>query len=254
MHADKLLIVNADDLGRTEGINAGVFEAHARGILTSATLMVGFPAAETAARELADHPGLGVGLHVALTGGRPLLPASAVPSLVDAEGRLPRWPEGLRQADPAEILTEVRAQLERFRELTGREPSHFDSHHHSHRLPAVCDALIAVAGEAGLPVRNAGGEVKSRLAAAGVPAPEHFVESFFGDGATLEHLLEVLRSLEPGVTEVMCHPARLDDELRRTSTYSREREAELDALTRPEAREVLAAEGIRLVSFGDSWD
>ena len=93
--SEKLLIVNADDLGRTPGINAGVFEAHARGILTSATLMVGFPASRQAARQLDSHPGLGVGLHVTLTGDRPLSPAAAVPSLVDEQGRLPRWPDGL---------------------------------------------------------------------------------------------------------------------------------------------------------------
>ena len=72
--ADKLLIVNADDLGRTPGINAGIFEAHDRGLVTSATLMVGYPAAVAAAREAAARPGLGVGLHVQLTGGVPTLP------------------------------------------------------------------------------------------------------------------------------------------------------------------------------------
>ena len=64
----KQLIVNADDLGHSTGINAGIFEAHERGLVTSATLMVGFPAAEAAARELARHPNLGVGLHTTLTG------------------------------------------------------------------------------------------------------------------------------------------------------------------------------------------
>ncbi len=255
MSTEKLLIVNADDLGRTPGINAGIFEAHARGILTSATLMVGYPAAVGAAREAAEHPGFGVGLHVALTGGRPLLPATSVPSLVDDEGRLPRWPDDLEGADPAEILAEARAQLERFRELTGREPTHLDSHHHSHRRPAVCDALITVAGEAGgVPVRNAGPEVAARLAAAGVKTPDAFVESFFGPGASWRHLAEVLGGLGPGVTEVMCHPAQVDDELRRGSTYAEERQAELQALTRPEARHMVEAEGIRLVHFGDAWD
>ncbi|HUO86079.1 MAG TPA: ChbG/HpnK family deacetylase, partial [Thermoanaerobaculia bacterium] len=87
------LIVNADDLGRTAGINEGIFTAHRDGIVSSATLMVAYPAAVEAATALADHPRLGVGLHVQLTGGRPTLPAGRVPSLVDAEGRLPRNPE-----------------------------------------------------------------------------------------------------------------------------------------------------------------
>ncbi len=247
----KLLIVNADDLGRTPGINAGIFEAHERGLVTSATLMVGFTAAREAARELADYPELGVGLHVALTGGRPILPAAEVPSLVDASGRQPRFPDGLNGADPAEILAEVRAQLDRFRELTGRLPTHLDSHHHCHRRPAVCDALITVAGEAGdLPVRNAGPEVRPRLAAAGVTAPDAFVESFFGAGATWPTLARILKDLRPGVTELMCHPAHVDQELRRGSTYAEERQAELEVLTRPEARHILEAEGIRRIHFG----
>ena len=250
MPAEKRLIVNADDLGRTPGINAGIFEAHTRGVLTSATLMVGYPAAELAARELSDHPDLGVGLHVALTGGRPLLPPAAVPSLVDGEGRLARYPDRLGDVDPVEVLAEVRAQLERFRELTGREPTHLDSHHHSHRLPAVCDVLITVAGDAGLPVRNASPEVAERLGAAGVATPDTFVESFFGAGANWRHLAQILGDLGPGVTEIMCHPAHVDDELRRGSTYVDERQAELDALTHPETRQVLEAAGVRLVHFG----
>ncbi len=247
--ADKLLIVNADDLGRTPGINAGIFEAHERGLVTSATLIVAYPTAEAAARRLADHPALGVGLHVQLTGGRPLLPPASVSSLVDEAGRLPRWPDGLHGAEPTEILAEVRAQLDRFRLLTGREPTHLDSHHHSHRVPAVTGALVSIAREVGLPVRNAGPEVEERLKRAGVPANDAFVESFFGDGATLENLLAILGRLEPGVTELMCHPAHVDDELRQGSTYVDAREAELAALTSPEARERLQAEGIRLVSF-----
>ena len=250
MPAEKRLIVNADDLGRTPGINAGIFEAHARGVLTSATLMVGYPAAELAARELAGHPHLGVGLHVALTGGRPLLPPSSVPSLVDGAGRLARYPDDLGDVDPVEVLAEVRAQLERFRELTGHEPTHLDSHHHSHRLPTVCDALITVARSAGLPVRNAGPEVAERLSAAGVATPDTFVESFFGPGASWDHLAEIFGGIGSGVTEIMCHPAHVDDELRQGSTYTEERQAELDALTRPEARRMLEATGVRLVHFG----
>lgn len=247
---DKLLIVNADDLGRTPGINAGIFEAHRRGLVTSATLMVGFPAAEAAAAELAANSDLGVGLHVALTGGRPTLPPERVPSLVDAEGRLPRRPEGLARARRDEVLAEVRSQLRRFRELTGRSPTHLDSHHHTHRLPVVLDALVTVAGEAGLPVRNASPAVGERLRQAGIPTTDAFVERFFGAEARLDVLLEILGAVEPGVTELMCHPARVDDELRGASSYVEERELELAALTSPEAQRAVEAAGLRLIHFG----
>ncbi len=249
----KLLIVNADDLGRTRGINAGIFEAHERGLVTSATLMVGFPDAEDAARGLERHPALGVGLHVTLSGGgRPLSPPEAVPSLVDADGRLPRYPDGLSGTRSSDVLTEARAQLERFERLTGRPPTHLDSHHHSHRLPAVLEALVTLARERRLPVRAASPEVAAELRRAGVATTDAFVDSFFGEDATLEHLLALLDGLEAGVTELMCHPARVDDELRSISTYTEERTRELAALTASEARRRVRELGIKLRHFGNA--
>lgn len=252
--AEKVLIVNADDLGRTAGINAGIFEAHRRGIVTSATLMVAHPAAAEAARRLGEHPHLGVGLHVALTGGPPVLPPEAVPSLVDAGGRLPRRPDGLASAEPAEIAAEIEAQLERFLRLTGRRPTHLDSHHHAHRLPAVCAAVAAVARREDLPVRNASPDTAERLRRAGLRTPDVFLEDFYGEGATLDSLLALFASLEPGVTELMCHPAHADAELRRDSTYADARERELAVLTDPESRRAIAAHGVRLVHFGTAWE
>lgn len=247
--AEKRLIVNADDLGRTRGINAGVFEAHSQGILTSATLMVNYEPARDVATLLEEAPSLGLGLHVALTGGPPTLPAEQVPSLVDGQGRLPAKPEGLVAADPREIARETRAQLERFRELIGADPTHFDSHHHSHRIPAVCDAVTELARACDRPVRRASLTVAQRLGEAGVRTSDAFVESFFGETATLPVLLEILRSLKPGTTELMCHPARLDDDLRNGSSYVDDRERELAILTDPRVAAAIEELGIRLVTF-----
>jgi hypothetical protein len=246
----RLLIVNADDLGRSEGVNRGIFEAHERGLVTSATLMVGFPAAGRAAVELSRHPGLGVGLHVTLSGGVPTLPAREVPSLVDAHGLLPRKPEAMGEVDPAELLAEVRNQLALFRRLTGRMPTHLDSHHHSHRVPVVLDALLAVASEHDLPIRRASEEVAVRAAAAGVRTTDRFVAGFFGETATLEGLFGILHGLEPGVTELMCHPGYVDEELRRGSGYADDREREIAALTDPRAAATVQELGVELAHFG----
>jgi predicted glycoside hydrolase/deacetylase ChbG (UPF0249 family) len=118
----KRLIVNADDLGRTHGINTGIFEAHAKGIVTSATAMVNYEACREAAEMSRANPKLGIGLHVALSGGVTALPASAVPSLLDAAGRQPAKPEGLVGAKPVEIAAEIDAQFERFVAVFGRKP------------------------------------------------------------------------------------------------------------------------------------
>lgn len=245
------LIVNADDLGRTAGINQGVFEAHRNGIVTSATLMVGFPAAILAARALSEFPELGVGLHVTLTGGgRPLSSPADVPTLVDDRGLLARKPENLGDLAPAEVEKEVRLQYERFVELVGRAPTHLDSHHHSHRHPVVEETLISVAREAGIPVRLSSPGMARRFAAAGVQTTDAFVERFFGDEARREVLLEILGTLQPGVTELMCHPARVDDELRESSTYTEAREEELRVLTDPVVSEFIREHDVQLTHFG----
>jgi len=247
--SDKLLVVNADDLGRTPGISAGIFEAHAHGLVTSATLMVGFAAAVEAAAVLARYPQLGVGLHVTLTGARPTLRPGEVPSLVDDEGRFPAKPEGMRAPRLAEVLAEVDHQLERFRDLTGRLPTHLDSHHHSHRHPVVLEALVAVARRHRLPVRCSSPAVAARLAAEGVATTDRFAERFFGADATREVLSEILAGIAPGSTELMCHPAHVDAELRGSSSYVDDRERELAVLTDPAMRVEVERLGVRLVDF-----
>lgn len=246
---ERRLIVNADDLGRTAGINAGIFESHSAGILTSATLMVNCPAAREAAEQLDGVPRLGVGLHLVMAGGTPVLPPAEIPSLVDAEGRFPAGPDGVRDAVPAEVLAEARAQLALFQELTGRLPTHFDSHYHSHRIPVVCDALIELGRETSCPVRCASPAVRDRLIQADVTTTDAFVEDFYDRGATLEGMLEILHGLEPGVTEVMCHPGRVDDALRADSSYVEAREREIEILTDPRVRAEVERLGIELVTF-----
>lgn len=247
-----MLIVNADDLGRTIGINQGIFEAHARGIVTSATLMVSYPAAEAAARELHAYPDLGVGLHVQLTGGRPLTDPESIPSLVGADGRFPAKPEGHGELRLEEVLVEVEAQLARFSALVGGTPTHLDSHHHSHRLPVVTEALARVARRIGVPVRRSSEAIAARLAADGIATTDHFVERFFGGEVRLDVLLEILARVPRGSTELMCHPALVDAELEASSSYVVERVLELELLTDPAAYAAIRARGIRLAHFG-TW-
>ncbi len=250
---NRVLIVNADDLGRTSGINSGIFEAHNDGLVTSATLMVAYAAAEEAASRLDDFPDLGVGLHVALTGGPSILPAERLPSLTDGLGRLPAKPEGLVQPALEEVMLEARAQFDRFLELTGRLPTHLDSHHHSHRHPVVCEALIALAREHDLPIRNASPDVGELVRRQGVTTTDSFVEDFFGEDAQLGNLIGILGNIRPGVTEIMCHPARVDDELRSSSSYADERDRELEVLTSAPALQAVQELGLRSAHFGTAW-
>jgi predicted glycoside hydrolase/deacetylase ChbG (UPF0249 family) len=131
-----------------------------------------------------------------------------------------------------------------------RDPTHFDSHHHSHReVPAVGDALVALGRETGLPVRAASPEVGERLRREGVKTTDRFVEEFFDETVTVEVLLRIIEGVH-GTTELMCHPAVVDEELRSTSSYAEPRTRELAVLTDRRVREAVERAGVQLIHFG----
>src|SRR5437763_9883092 len=121
----RYLIVTADDFGQSAGVNAGVFEAHERGIVTSASLMVRWPASGAAAAYARGHPRLSVGLHVDL----------AEHSYVDGEWQA-RY-EVVATDDASAVQEEVERQLARFRDLVGRHPTHLDPDQPVHRADPV---------------------------------------------------------------------------------------------------------------------
>jgi predicted glycoside hydrolase/deacetylase ChbG (UPF0249 family) len=250
MTGAKRLIVNADDLGRSAGMNRGVLEAHRRGIVTSASLSVNFPAAAEVPTLAQDAVGLGLGLHLTFTGGPPVLPPEKIETLVDFQGRLPHAPDGLDDARPEEIVAEARAQLRRFRELMGRPPTHLDTRQHAHRHPAVLEVVVMLAWETGLPVRNASPEVHERLRREGIRCTDQVTIEFHGDGANLESLVTLLGGLPLGTTELMCRPA-LGDEQAAAEGAAPPRGGAVDALTHREARQILQAAGVRLIHFGE---
>jgi predicted glycoside hydrolase/deacetylase ChbG (UPF0249 family) len=222
----RLLIVNADDFGQSQGVNRGVIEAHERGIVTSASLMVRWPLAAEAASYARTHTDLSVGLHVDLG------------ELAYRDGR---W-EPLYEvdADPAE---EIPRQLDRFWELVGREPTHLDSHQHVHHDEPVKSIMRTIAAELRVPLRSFSERVRYTSAFHGQSQGEPFPE-----GVGFEHLLGILNALPAGVTELGCHPGYVDE---LETTYLAEREREVETLTDARIHAALAECGIELVSFGD---
>jgi len=145
----KQLIVNADDFGISEGVNRGIVEAHRQGILTSTTLMANMPAFEQAIALSSENPDLGVGIHLNLTAGVPLLPTSEVSTLVSEDGRFLRMGVALRQLtlgrlDLQQVEAELGAQVEKSL-AAGIVPTHLDSHHHLHTHPALQPTAISLA-------------------------------------------------------------------------------------------------------------
>lgn len=231
MKSERIVIVNADDFGLSLGVNRGIIEAHESGILTSTSLMVRQPAASEAAEYARSNPGLGVGLHVDLgewicIRGNWIARYTVVP--IDA-----KFPV---------FIDEIHRQLDRFRELVGREPSHIDSHQHFHRNEPVRSGLFRIAKKLGLPLRDL------------TPAIS-FCGHFYGQCArgtsypqlvSVDSLCKLLERLQPGITELSCHPAAALDF---DSPYSAERLLEHAALCDPRVRETVVVQGLNLVSF-----
>jgi predicted glycoside hydrolase/deacetylase ChbG (UPF0249 family) len=248
------LIVNADDFGYTRGVTSGILRAHRDGIVTSTTLMTNAPDSEGAARAARAARSLAVGLHLVLTYGRPLTPPERIPSLVTGEGTFPRVSDLLRTGRPKteEALVEYRAQYARAKALLGKEPTHLDTHHWVHDIPALEDAVLGLARETGAAVRTHDGRQRARFRDAGIRTPDRFVREFQHLGAIhVEALLDILERIaeDEGTVELMCHPAEVDDALLESSSYARERDMERETLTDPAVRAAVDRLGIELTTF-----
>ncbi|TDR38610.1 hypothetical protein DFR29_120111 [Tahibacter aquaticus] len=154
----KTLIVNADDFGLCEGVNAAILDAYATGSLSSTTLLVNGNSAAAAAQLARQHPGLGVGLHFNLTLGRPSADPQEIGSLLLPGGEFPARGALARRlmlgrVSSAQLTAEFDAQLAAFSRL-GLVPSHIDSHQHVHAFPQVFDVLAQVCAERSLPLRQ----------------------------------------------------------------------------------------------------
>jgi chitin disaccharide deacetylase len=151
------LVVNADDLGLTVGVNDGIFDAHELGILTSASLFANAPATADAVRRARQLPSLGIGAHLTLVDGAPTLPPERIPTLVTGDGRFPSsWKPFIvaclkGRVSLAEVALELTAQIERLHDF-GLTLTHLDAHKHVHAYPPVFTVVAELAARFGVPV------------------------------------------------------------------------------------------------------
>jgi predicted glycoside hydrolase/deacetylase ChbG (UPF0249 family) len=265
------VILNADDLGLTVGVNRGIFEAVRAGAVTSASLMVGAPGWEDALDRIrADDTGLSVGLHLNLTVGRPL---TAAPSLRDRAGHFHSLRSLTLRAttgriDPEDVRAESAAQLEALA-AAGVAPKHMDGHRHVHLLPSVASAVLDAARGAGVrfvrmplePAREVWGrppaalkQLVLRVSAAAARlharAPVHFRGmALLGARDMTRSLSGLLGRLPEGVTEIAVHPGYVTPELSALDPYTAGRERELAALTSPAVLGRLRDGSLRLIGF-----
>jgi predicted glycoside hydrolase/deacetylase ChbG (UPF0249 family) len=224
------LIVNADDFGRSPSINEGVIRGHEHGVVTSASLMVRWPAARPAAAYARAHPSLSVGLHIdvyewRVEGGKWRL-VYQVPNTTGPDG----------------LLAELERQLGIFEELMGRPPTHLDSHQHAHREEPLRSAVLGCAEQLGIPVR----ECTPGIAYLGDFYGQYGACQPFPQGISRHRLIELIRAVPAGTTELGCHPASKPE---LDSNYAYERPMELSVLCDPMVAATVDEERIELCSF-----
>ena len=275
------LIVNADDFGLTAGVNRAILELHIAGVLTSATLMAKASATNEAIEMARATPSLGVGCHVVLVDGVPVLPPHEVPTLVDpATGDF--WPTlssflmrlFTGRIHAAEIEAEAAAQITMLQDR-GVHLTHIDSHKHTHMFPSVLRAVLRAARNAGIrAVRNpfepewaVRATPRSSLLRNAEVLALRQLGPFFRrlidkenvlttdgtisvagtgmlDAAAVRSLLE---KLPPGTWELVTHPGYNDADLANVRTRLREsREIERNAL-----ESIKEFPAVDLVSFAD---
>jgi chitin disaccharide deacetylase len=254
----KNLIVNADDLGWTEGVNRGIAVAHRSGIVTSASLLANGAAFASGVELARSTPVLGVGVHLNLSDGAPIAEPELVPSLVNDAGQFEGGPEALllRIAKRGVILREVEqeweAQIEKVK-AAGIQPTHLDGHKHVHMLPGLFEIALRLAKRYGIGAIRVAHEASSLRAAlstggeantgvvlkqgvqarglkllardareqaerANISTADYFCGIAQTGEMTKEGLARLLRNLPDGTTELMSHPGYVDEALQNSPT------------------------------------
>jgi len=277
------LVINADDLGLTVGVNNGIFDAHDRGVLTSASVFANARATEDAIARALRRPALGVGCHLTLVDGQPTLPPARVPSLIEGDGRFHRsWKPFivsclLGRISLREVEQELTAQIDRIRSA-GLRLTHLDAHKHVHAYPPIFAIVTRLAERFRIPVVRVPFERWSNLygdatqqrtarsqalmnaamrpwawrdyrkaARAGVRTP-HFIGRTHTGVLSAQALAAMVRTLPPGVTELMVHPGYVDETLARLNTRLLDARAdEVDLLTDPNTSDLLIDQRITLI-------
>jgi len=279
------LIINADDFGWSRSITDGILRSHLDGIVTSTSLLANQPASDYAISQIPALPKLGIGIHLNLCSGAPVLPASQVPSLVGADGNFHPAPEMLRrlrrwQVSSSEIEAEFRAQIGWVRER-GVNLSHADSHYGVNVYPVVvrafrqavrheCIARIrpvrhTISPRNGVVSQVHGGSIYRQIAVdtymrtLQASAFRPFRSPDFELVLSPRLRRDIARhregwqltfeSLLPGTYEVVCHPGFRGTELSDIDNLRDRREIELNIMTDPGLRSAIERRGVELINY-----
>ncbi len=283
------LIVNADDLGWTAGVNRGIAEAHRNGIVTSTSLLANGCAFDDGVRTSSELPRLGVGVHLNLSDGKPVAPKKEVHSLLNEAGEFSGGPENLlfrltaKNLDVNDVEREWDAQIKKV-QAAGIHATHLDGHKHVQMLPGLFGIALRLAKKHGIEAVRVSHEASSLRAAltdgseapgvvlkqgvqarglkllgrdakkmaehAGIATADYFCGIAQTGVLTKKGVQQLLASLPEGTTELMCHPGYADTELQKSATrLQQSRQIELEILTDKAIRKIIAELGIRLINY-----
>jgi predicted glycoside hydrolase/deacetylase ChbG (UPF0249 family) len=259
----KYLIPNADDFGYTRDVNDGIIHAHRQGILTATTIMATGAAFDHAVMLARENRSLDVGVHLVLVDGNGFPPTLAGFMRQTVRGHI-------------RIYEELAAQVRKV-QSAGIQPTHLDTHKHTHLFPPVLSAVARISSEFRIPwvrrpfdlpfhaagvtwrrrtVAKALGFARARfhrvLARAGCRTTDHFAGFLMTGNYDAAELARLIRHLPEGVTEFMCHPGFCTQELQSARTRLKEsRRRELDALTSFEVRKAIQESNVTLARYVD---
>ena len=251
------LIINADDFGYSRGHNYGILDCMLNGSVSATTLLMTTPGTEHALQLIKENPSLDIGIHLSLDIGRPLLDSKDVSTLIDADGNFKTYDffQKKLNVDQKEIYQEWKAQIDYAIE-NGVDPSHIDSHHHIHMKEDVLDIYLKLAKEYQLAIRFNAEYLNEetlkifRPKIKGIPAADYFSNDFYQEGVSYDFFKDISKQ-EAEVAEVMCHPAYLDHQIIKNSSYVEERVLEQEILSSPKTKELIEELGMELISFKD---
>lgn len=286
----KVLILHVDDAGMSWDSNEGAIQAMEKGVATSVSVMMPCPWVPGFVHYLKEHPAVDAGLHLTLTSEwtnyrwSPIMGKPSTPGLVDQEGAL--WSsveDVVKHAKPDEVYAEIRAQLERARNM-GFEPTHLDSHMGTlFATPEFMQRYIQLGTESKIPVMIPGGhntmigkqlktapELQAQLLqlgqmlwSAGLPVLDDLHNVSYewqypddkktGDAdlqkfATSKYM-ETIKALKPGLTMVIMHCTSPTQIFGMISNSGTKRKGDLLAMTDPAFKKFLQQEGIILTTW-----
>ncbi|HEV3031958.1 MAG TPA: ChbG/HpnK family deacetylase [Polyangia bacterium] len=277
--SETMLVVNADDFGCSPGVSRGILRAHREGVVTSTSVLGNCDDLRGVCALLGEAPNLGVGVHLALVGGRPVSASASLPSLTNPDGGFPTRAQDFFKSwimghiDVSEIEGEFDAQISRLRDA-GVHPDHIDTHRHLGFVPAVGRAMATVARKHGIagirsaverpslawltdPTRGLEAGLLTGLAwltRRQMGALRHGPQSWgFVEVGRLDEvrILEILGRMGPGAHELICHPGEEDDTEFEPGEAPHLRAHELVALTSHKVRRAFERRGVKLCRWKD---